>query len=131
MHSILTGPALLTSDSANTYYRVRIPYNMTLVEGSVTTVCTRAGLVPVCYKSERYKVEGCLLTQGGNSLAVQDISLILCGNNSYSNCQELWGVFVEMNNYAGGVWGVMSGTTVAGKSYTKYGQYYALCGHLK
>ena len=116
---------------------------MTLVEGSVTTVCTRAGLVPVCYSHSSYNVEGCLLTQGGNSLAVHDISEILCGNNSYRNCQELWGVFLAMKNHGGGDWGVMSNTPgVNGKSYTSgpgqeyistttHGQYYALCGHSK
>ena len=113
---------------------------MTLVEGSVTTVCSRAGLVPVCYSHSSYNVEGCLLTQGGNGIAMRDLSVILCGNNSYTNCQELWGVFVAMKNHGGGEWGVMSNGAVSGKTYTsgpgyeyisstKQGQYYALCGH--
>ena len=73
-------------------------------------------------------------------IAMQDISMILCGNNNYTNCQQLWGVFVAMKNYDGGDFGVMSNTYVNGRTYTsgpghqyisstKSGQYYALCGH--
>ena len=105
----------------------------------MTTVCTRAGLVPVCYGHNSLNVEGCLPTQGGNSISVQDLSVILCGNNSYKDCKELWGVFVAMKNHGGGEWGVMSNTAVNGKTYTsgpghdyisstKQSQYYALCG---
>ena len=105
----------------------------------MTTECTRAGLVPVCYGHQTHNIDDCLLTQG-NGITMAHISGILCGNTSYRNCQQLWGLFVAMKNHGGAEWGVMSDNPVNGKfftsgpgheyiSTTKQGQYYALCGH--
>ena len=136
---MFTGPALLTSDSANSYYKAPVPHGQELKDGSVSEVCSKLGLQPVCHSSSSYKVDGCVLTAKKGS-AMGDLSETLCGQRDPRICPAMYGLFVSMKGWTHGAdCGVLEGsyctngngyTSGPGGVYTassKSAQYYGLC----
>ena len=141
---VITGAALLASDSAHSFYKLRIPHGVRMVEGSVRAVCSQMGMAPVCYWHTGSRVEGCVVSQNGNTNhgggTLNDLAVRLCGSPNYFKCQQLHGVFIEMRNDGGRNKGVSSETDVflpgdhhtsgpgsVYRSSTATAQYYGLC----
>ena len=120
---ILANIHLFTSGNFS-YYKVPVSDGTKMLEGSVETACKSVGLLPVCPGSSTcsYTTERCFETPLSRSIDgcsyFTSISEQICGYTDPKQCKAIDNLFMYMNDWFGGVLGVV------GQSYLAYGTSY-------